>query len=251
MANPWDFITAEEVAKLEGQGMKERDIRRVAEARMAYAETNPFKMEGQAVSGQPVPQISFYSDLGRGAPQGESPHDLPFSDEIPLRPELAKNIPLWQIGREGAGAPERPVEEPGAPGVSIADKMAQAQEGIGDGQLSSFGEEAEDPKKQYQKKYGKGLTFLSMGLGQMSEGAGAPSSKQMFGGMLTALGGIMELSFSAETQNSGWGKIGSIAAMIGTAIDMRGRRESARTRIGRRNRIINSYGKALRTLKGL
>ncbi len=83
-----------------------------------------------------------------------------------------------------------------------------------------------------------GLRSAGLGLAQMQAGADAPAYEETLGGLATAAGGMLQLN--------GNSKVGMGVSILGTLINMRGQRESARMARDQRAGFANALSSALK-----
>jgi hypothetical protein len=92
---------------------------------------------------------------------------------------------------------------------------------------------------------------MSLGLGQWKSGATATSPKESLGGFMTFVGGLSNMMLPADMQSTGWGKFNIALGVLGTALNLSGRRESAKMQRNFARGLQENIGNALMNLENL
>lgn len=100
-------------------------------------------------------------------------------------------------------------------------------------------------------QHGRGFYEMSIGLGQMQAGAKSLSPQETAGGSLTFLGGLMDMVVTPENKDTIWGRMGPALAIIGTALNIQGQRESSRIQRDYQVDLQETIGEVLVGLDGL
>lgn len=108
-----------------------------------------------------------------------------------------------------------------------------------------------EPGRVGKFRAGRAIVEMSLGLGQMQSGARAVSPAEMAGGATTFLGGLMDSYVTEENRDTIWGRMGPTFAIIGTAINLHGQRESARIQRDYQVELQESIGEVLAGIGGL
>lgn len=122
----------------------------------------------------------------------------------------------------------------------------------------AFTGDEEDPELKKQpsasdrrKQYAIGLQQMGHGLGQWQQSTQSLSPQEGIGGMANFVGGYIQM-VTADSRNSEmWGKFGTVLGIIGTWMNLRGQRESARRTSNYRRDLTNSVALALRNAGSL
>jgi len=94
-------------------------------------------------------------------------------------------------------------------------------------------------------RYGEALQQMGHGLGQWQDSINSLSPSESIGAMSNFIGGFIKMSTLDDAPGSSWGKFGSVLGILGTALNIRGQRESAgRTRDYKAN-LASSLSTAL------
>jgi hypothetical protein len=153
---------------------------------------------GEAASGLPVPDVA-----GAG-------FDVPILPTSALMPETEEDIQRREVGFDPRTI-SRQLEEVGREGrAPFIDEALDKRLGI----KRKAEVSAEDRAL--------GEAFLGLGLGQVQAAKGAPSHFERWGGMITAMGGLLKMT--------GGSKLGMGIAMLGTLLNMHGQRQSQKRR---------------------
>jgi hypothetical protein len=169
----------------------------------------------------------------------------PATQQIPATPVdtvAASAAPARsEFGAQALGLDEptlTPPEEPLGPVQGPLTTPTEDAEAVDVGEVT-----AEGADEVSRGDIALGTSLLGLGLGQAQEGATAVSQAESFGGLTTAIGGVM-----AMTGNS---KFGTGLAVAGTVLNMIGQRRSAAAEQDFRQEFSQAMSSALRGARSI
>ena len=102
-----------------------------------------------------------------------------------------------------------------------------------------------------RKQYAQGLQQMGHGLAQWQQSTQSLSPQEGQGGMANFVGGYINMVTANAENSEAWGRFGSVLGIIGTWMNIRGQRESARRTSNYRSDLTNSVALALRNAGSL
>ena len=235
-------ITIEERRRLQAAGYSDEQIRQ-------YEASLEGRLPGQQpleLTGAPAPErIGELQILPKPSPFEKFPPAVEETAELLQRGETIPGIvPGARPGAVGAGPVSGVEPLRTLPSETLALPQQEAQQPF----VIQEPAEPAAPGPAPRRQVGRGIYLMSLGLGQAKEAIGSASPREQLGGLMTFFGGLADISIPPEARNTIWGKIGPVAALIGTALNLSGRREAARAR---RSHVVQLQEEVSRALLGL
>ena len=167
----------------------------------------------------------------------------------------ATNIPQFEDPTSTATAQDSdPLQ------VQQQQALEYGRDTLGTGELGDLGagggagaNAAKTARSQSDRDFTRGMALqqMGLGLGQMRESIGSSSGKEYLGAYANYLGSFVSLTIPEELQSSGWGMIGPAMGIIGTALNMKGKREDYRNQRDYKRKLYSEIGKALTGMRNV